>query len=156
MPVPDARAPPQDVQVMCETRPVGSPPLKILAGRTCPKPSPWAKMPAGRPSVGTTGAAGLEVPAQPAHIIATAAADTSGNAARDRRAPPPAPAPCRRQRLLPHTGPAPFAVPRAACLRCGRPQRGSATSTPRAPAWLHRFVLRLLPGLLGRQPVVIL
>jgi hypothetical protein len=32
---------------------VGSPPLKMLDGLTCPKPLPWAKMPANSPNVGS-------------------------------------------------------------------------------------------------------
>jgi hypothetical protein len=40
------------------TSPVGSPPLKILAGLTWPNPWPWAKSPVSWPSVGT--AAGLD------------------------------------------------------------------------------------------------
>src|SRR5580704_15655249 len=38
---------------MCVSRPVGLPPLKILAGLTSPKPAPCAKSPAGRPRTGT-------------------------------------------------------------------------------------------------------
>ena len=39
----------------CVTSPVGSPPLKILAGLTCPNPWPCAKSPVSWPSVGTAG-----------------------------------------------------------------------------------------------------
>src|SRR5215475_7518231 len=72
MPVPYALAPPQNFQVICETRPVGSPPLKILDGRTWPKPSPWAKTPAGRPSVGTAVCCWLGPLAHPAQISTAA------------------------------------------------------------------------------------
>src|SRR6185437_6285132 len=72
MPVPDARAPPQDVQVICETRPVGSPPLKTLDGLIWPKPAPWANRPAGRPSVGTAAGPWLGLLAHPAHTSTTA------------------------------------------------------------------------------------
>src|ERR1051326_5355428 len=58
VPVACARGPPQDDQVTCVTSPVGSPPLKILAGLTWPNPWPWAKSPVSWPSVGT--AAGLD------------------------------------------------------------------------------------------------
>src|SRR5215472_7410075 len=68
MPVATAWAPPHDLQTTCVTRPVGSPPLKISEGLTCPNPWPCAKTPAGWPSVGTAadgppeaGAAGEEV-----------------------------------------------------------------------------------------------
>src|ERR1700733_10421395 len=53
VPVAVALAPPHDDHTTCVTRPVGSPPLKILAGFTCPNPCPWAKSPASWPSVGT-------------------------------------------------------------------------------------------------------
>src|SRR5258708_22231736 len=58
MPAATVGAPPHDLQGRCATSPVGSPPLKILGGLTCPNPWPCAKTPAGRPSVGT-GPAGL-------------------------------------------------------------------------------------------------
>src|SRR5580692_3438442 len=53
VPVAVAWVPPHDDHATCVTRPVGSPPLKILAGFTCPNPCPWAKSPASWPSVGT-------------------------------------------------------------------------------------------------------
>src|ERR1700689_200641 len=53
VPVAVAWASPHDNHTTCVTRPVGSPPLKILAGLTCPNPCPWAKSPASWPSVGT-------------------------------------------------------------------------------------------------------
>ncbi len=37
---------------MCLTRPVGSPPLKILDGSAWPNPWPWANTPASWPSAG--------------------------------------------------------------------------------------------------------
>src|ERR1700728_123416 len=52
VPVAVAWVPPHDDPTTCVTRPVGSPPLKILAGLTCPNPCPWAKSPASWPSVG--------------------------------------------------------------------------------------------------------
>src|SRR4029077_13038654 len=84
MPVPDARPPPQDVQMICETRPVGSPPLKTLDGLIWPKPAPWAKKPAGRPSVGTAACPWLGLLAHPAHTSTTATPS---------QRPPPPPAP---------------------------------------------------------------
>src|SRR5580698_2098848 len=53
VPVAVAWVPPHDDHTTCVTRPVGSPPLKILAGLTWPNPCPWAKSPASWPSVGT-------------------------------------------------------------------------------------------------------
>src|SRR6202167_5820654 len=53
VPVAFACAPPHDDQTTWVTRPVGSPPLKILDGLTSPKPVPLANTPAGWPSVGT-------------------------------------------------------------------------------------------------------
>src|SRR6516165_6025628 len=53
MPDPVAFAAPQELQASLVTRPVGSPPLKILAGLTCPNPAPCANRPASRPSTGT-------------------------------------------------------------------------------------------------------
>src|ERR1700683_261359 len=53
VPVAVAWVPPHDDHTTFVTRPVGSPPLKILAGLTCPNPCPWAKSPASWPSVGT-------------------------------------------------------------------------------------------------------
>src|ERR1700684_1362381 len=60
MPVPTAREPPHDCHAMRVTRPVGSPPLKILDGFTCPKPVPCANIPARRPRVGIAPGAGAE------------------------------------------------------------------------------------------------
>src|SRR5258708_19161772 len=56
IPVATAWAPPHDFHTTCVTRPVGSPPLKILDGLTCPNPLPRAKTPVCRPSGGTAGA----------------------------------------------------------------------------------------------------
>src|ERR1700683_395796 len=53
VPVAVAWASPHDNHTTVGTRPVGSPPLKILAGFTCPNPCPWAKSPTSWPSVGT-------------------------------------------------------------------------------------------------------
>src|ERR1700689_4799299 len=53
VPVAVAWAPPHDDHTTLVTRPLGSPPLKILPGLTCPNPCPWAKSPASWPSVGT-------------------------------------------------------------------------------------------------------
>src|ERR1700733_4552033 len=53
VPVAGAWAPPHDDHTTCVTRPVGSPPLKILAGLTWPNPCPWAQSAASWPSVGT-------------------------------------------------------------------------------------------------------
>src|SRR5260221_415657 len=58
IPVATAWAPPHDFPTTCVTRPVGSPPVKILDGLTCPNPRPRPKTPVGRPSGGTP-AAGL-------------------------------------------------------------------------------------------------
>jgi hypothetical protein len=55
IPVPVARGPPQPDQWILLTRPVGSPPLKILGGSALPKPVPWEKSPARRPSTGRAG-----------------------------------------------------------------------------------------------------
>src|SRR5581483_3946615 len=57
-------APPHDCQLTLVTRPVGSPPLKILRGLARPKPVPWANTPASLPSTGT-GLAGPIDPAPP-------------------------------------------------------------------------------------------
>src|ERR1700728_615963 len=53
VPVAVAWAPPHDDHTTLVTRPVGSPPLKILPGLTCPNPCPCAKSPASWPSAGT-------------------------------------------------------------------------------------------------------
>src|SRR5215475_6151971 len=94
VPVPSARAPPQDVQVICETRPVGSPPLKILGGLTWPKPAPWANRPAGRPSVGTAACSWPGLLAHPAHTSTTA---TPSQRLPPRIAPTAPPFPGRRR-----------------------------------------------------------
>src|SRR5579863_1128189 len=105
MPEPTAWAPPHELQVTSVTRPVGSPPLKILVGLTCPKPCPCANTPASRPSTGTAvlgvagacdatgvaGAAGVAVAAADAATVAVAAgvAVCPGLAAGDRPAEHP-------------------------------------------------------------------
>ena len=50
----------------------GVPPLKILDGLTWPKPAPWAKTPAGRPSVGTAACCWPGLLAHPAQTSTTA------------------------------------------------------------------------------------
>src|SRR6516162_3735665 len=73
---------------MWVTSPVGSPPLKILAGRTSPNPVPCANTPAGRPRVGTAapwlGVLAAAVPAElagPAHPAQTSTAAVTGRIA---------------------------------------------------------------------------
>src|ERR1022692_1972498 len=73
---------------MWVSRPVGSPPLKILAGLTCPKPAPCAKTPTGRPSTGAAAAgvvSGDELP-HPAQISAAATPQARPTARKVRRA----------------------------------------------------------------------
>src|SRR5258708_22548457 len=70
IPVATAWAPPHDFHTTCVTRPVGSPPLKILDGLTCPNPWPRAKTPVGCPSGGTAAAGLVEAVADREDVLA--------------------------------------------------------------------------------------
>jgi hypothetical protein len=60
---------------------VGSPPLKILVGLTCPNPAPWAKTPDSWPSVGLAGGGAVEVWATGVGLVVDGAAVVAGTVA---------------------------------------------------------------------------